>query len=474
MKTSYKLLAVMVIATAASISCKKEEAPVVTRLSVDKTSLSLDKAGVDAASASVQFIVESNTYWRAFKEDGCDWLGLSVMGAGAGKTTVTVSAESNVNIAPRTAKVTIETFDGTTAVVNFEQDFIDARINDMNSPAFYGKPGKDKVYPNCFRISKAGQYRFAACMTDGTKVPGTVGTWVWANGCDWDSVPAEGVNDILSKIEFDGNEFVIEVPENFHPGNVLLAVADDTGLVRYSWHIWTTVDPVDIELGGYSWMDRNIGAAHAFDSSDDAVCKASRGFYYQWGCKNPVIGAYDSTVKAAFVEGTSAAYTVYNDKLLNVAGWTLMTTAPEGWTGKITDPIAYPMSYMAGESFFPLAETTEEWPASCTPCPYGYHVMTLTEAKVLGTCTLVKTNKEGFSTTNVASVLGSEGLVFPSNGYRNPSTAVIAYAGNPDGRYWTSTPANSTRRYYWLMNASNNKSNNAQGSCGMSVRCVKD
>ncbi|MBP9998494.1 MAG: hypothetical protein KBS67_04545 [Bacteroidales bacterium] len=474
MKTSYKLLAVAVIAAAALISCKKEAAPVVTELKVSTTSLHLDKAGVDAESASVQFTVESNTYWRAFKEDDCTWLGLSVMGAAAGKTTVTVSAASNVNVAPRTTKVTIETFDGTVAVVNFEQDFIDARIKDMNSPAFYGKPGTESVYPNCFRISEAGQYRFAARTPEGAKLPGTVGTWVWANGCDWDRVPAEGVNDLLSKIEFDGNEFLIEVPENFHPGNVLLAVADDAGRVLCSWHIWTTVAPVDIELGGYSWMDRNIGAAHAFDSSDDAVCKASRGFYYQWGCKNPIIGAYDSTVKAAFVEGTSAAYTVYNDKLLNVAGWSLLTEAPEGWTGKTSDPVAYPMSYIAGESFFPLAETTEEWPESCSPCPYGYHVMTLTEAKALGNSTLVKTNAEGLATTNVASVLGSEGLVFPSNGYRHPSTAVIAYAGNPDGRYWTSTPYNSTRRSYWLMNASNNKQNNAQGTCGMSVRCVKD
>lgn len=474
MKTSFKILAALSCVIAALTSCKEEVQPFVAELSLNQSTIALDKAGEDITFANVVFEVESNTYWRAFLEEGCTWLTLSKMGAGAGKTLVSVGAEANIALEPRTTSVTFETLDGTSATITFTQDFIDASILDLNSPAFYGKPGKDKVYPNCFMLSEPGKYRFSPYMPDGSKCAGTNATWVWVQGNEWTSVPAENPAEGILDWTFEDGSFTLEVPQDFKPGNVLLAITDQSGVIEYSWHVWVTVEPKVIEMGGVYWMDRNIGAAHQFDSSDDDIANSSRGFYYQWGCKNPITGSYNSTSKTSFIEGESAAYTAYNTQVSNVEGWTVMASAPAGWAATLSDPIPYPMSYMGSESIIPLATTSDSWPVSTSPCPYGYHIMTMNEAKVLGANTLTKTSKAGTSTENVASVFNTTGLNFPSNGYRNPTTAAIAYASNPDGRYWTSDVYSSTRKSYWLMNASNNKTNNAQGSCGMSVRCVRD
>lgn len=74
-------------------------------------------------------------------------------------------------------------------------------------------------------------------------------------------------------------------------GNALIGAFDKKGVVVWSWHIWAYQDasdgPQDQEwtLNGYSVMDRNLGAL----SNSPGV--ASLGLLYQWGRKDPFIGA---------------------------------------------------------------------------------------------------------------------------------------------------------------------------------------
>lgn len=75
-------------------------------------------------------------------------------------------------------------------------------------------------------------------------------------------------------------------------GNALIGAFDDQNQLIWSWHIWVCPDIAstgykdeDWTLTGYQVMDRNLGAI----SNKPGV--ASLGLLYQWGRKDPLIGA---------------------------------------------------------------------------------------------------------------------------------------------------------------------------------------
>jgi hypothetical protein len=55
------------------------------------------------------------------------------------------------------------------------------------------------------------------------------------------------------------------------------------GVIKWSWHIWVTrpVDEYFDSGSGFTWMDRNLGAAGANSVPD------KNGIFYQWGRKDP-------------------------------------------------------------------------------------------------------------------------------------------------------------------------------------------
>ena len=73
-------------------------------------------------------------------------------------------------------------------------------------------------------------------------------------------------------------------------GNVGLAAYDINGNILWTWHLWLQPGITHVHLGGYTLMDRNLGAVYA--PSDNKNFKsdnlqANLGFYYQWGRKDP-------------------------------------------------------------------------------------------------------------------------------------------------------------------------------------------
>lgn len=74
-------------------------------------------------------------------------------------------------------------------------------------------------------------------------------------------------------------------------GNAVIAGLDDADKVVWSWHFWVTKDaPKDVTVGGYTFMDRNIGALTLDEKSD-----LSTGVVYQYGRKDPFPGIRYST-----------------------------------------------------------------------------------------------------------------------------------------------------------------------------------
>lgn len=85
--------------------------------------------------------------------------------------------------------------------------------------------------------------------------------------------------------------------KTYKGGNALIGAYDKSGQVIWSWHIWVCPDMVDANgikneyvedwtpTTGYYVLDRNLGAL----SNEPGV--ASLGLLYQWGRKDPFIGA---------------------------------------------------------------------------------------------------------------------------------------------------------------------------------------
>lgn len=347
---------------------------------------------------------------------------------------------------------------------------------DLNMPSFYGESGAEKVYSNCYMISKPGDYKFAAADMAGNAIQCAAVKWVWATTGVWNSSASCVLEDLITNLTFERGSVRFSVPEDFTPGNVILGAVDENGIVKYLWHIWTTEEPADINVGGVIWMDRNIGASYKFDPTDPEKCNAARGFFYNWGCKNPIAGLYEGNKDDAngdgFTQGKGSTYYIFNNEVANTGEWGSMENYPAGWTGSISDYAAFPMSSFDNTTYAPTTNQKINWPDDANPCPHGYTIMTLAQAEALGTLETMTTICDGENNLkNVASV--RSGVIFPSCGYRAASTSKITISGNPDGRYWANSSNTAAKRDYWLTNRSNCKVNYAGIGPGMSVRCVR-
>ena len=105
------------------------------------------------------------------------------------------------------------------------------------------------------------------------------------------SVPLQ----MLDEGKPDADGYVSFKVENFSEGNMILAGYDVRGNIIWSWHIWMTDSPQMRKSNAYVVMDRYLGATFAPDdyssfTISDGDLKASYGFYYQWGRKDPFPG----------------------------------------------------------------------------------------------------------------------------------------------------------------------------------------
>lgn len=354
-----------------------------------------------------------------------------------------------------------------------EIDVNPSTVISLNLPSYYGEEGSDNVYANCYRISAPGEYMFIAADAKGEPVKGSDVAWVWATSGVWNGLPEAVLSSLVGDIKYADGCVRFTVPEDFTPGNVILAVVDGSGAIQYSWHIWTTVEPSDVASCGNDWMDRNIGASYAFDPVNDSEhCKAAMGFYYHWGCKNPIVGLYDSSAanNDTFTMGKAATFYIYNPEVMNTGVWGVLSPYPSDWSSSFADLMRYPMSMFPDNTKTPASGSGKNWPEETNPCPYGYCVPSREQMSSLGTSGATIISEDAELKKNVA--VERSGVVFPSCGYRK-ATGAVAISANPDMRYWVDASYSATGRYYWLANKSNNKEMYAGMETGMNLRCVK-
>ena len=348
-------------------------------------------------------------------------------------------------------------------------------------------------FANCYVVSAAGNYCFNARKPDGTAVSGTSAVWVWASGeaCSrayGTTLPATMMADVALE---DGKIF-FTVPANYAVGNVVLGIIDSNKELLYTWHVWlTSADLTDISTSGITVMDRNLGAGALYDvevATSATPLQNGKGNYYQWGRKDPILGARNSS------SGNSV--TTFKDdnnsQKCNINTSAGISNVSDFWTsggdfgGFTADlgakfPITMAASgkvpgYIANDTTTPWSERT-----NANPCPYGYKVMTKAQFDALIDVSVAAAAGVGeYNTANFGQVKLAGSVIIPRTGFRSGGGGT--QYGTTSARYYcddvSSTEANKGQYYKFDWSGGGDYSGasagtyNAYNACN--VRCVKD
>ena len=143
---------------------------------------------------------------------------------------------------------------------------------------------------NCYIVSEAGAYTFDASFKgNSTESIGAIASVevLW----ETKGTNKASKEEIIRNVKLSGN-FVSFVTNGIE-GNALIAVKDAVGTILWSWHIWVTDTPGNMNytssgMANYYVMDRNVGATRN-DKGTGNEWKESVGTLYQWGRKDPFV-----------------------------------------------------------------------------------------------------------------------------------------------------------------------------------------
>jgi len=361
--------------------------------------------------------------------------------------------------------------------------------------------GEGLKISNCYVVSAPGNYVFDAKTPGGTEFTGDGYTadWVWATSPRWSNTSQAVIGNLISDIEYIDGKIYFSTNANFvniYVGNVIVGIFKD-GDLKWSWHIWETIDPKDEVVAGYTFMDRNLGAMRKYDptNSDTDYTNGSRGFYYQWGRKDPIVaprgasakkGEYSAAVAFDTANNWATYYIANTDVWANATSWNVISAAPSEWSYSAEEALKYPTSMLLA-AMFPSYAVDDVWPSEGEPCPFGYHVMTKEEAQALVDLGTEKWARVYGSARN-GGVKINDTLVLPFLAYRKAdgqigfnwasSAADGATSNWTGGKYYTSKVVAAGKATNLDITSSGTPNTsafqNVTPNLGMSVRCVKD
>jgi uncharacterized protein (TIGR02145 family) len=195
----------------------------------------------------------------------------------------------------------------------------------------------------------------------------------------------------------------------------------------------THIIPVLNPLTGKTWMDRNLGASRAANSSIDTM---AYGDLYQWGRKGDGHQCRNSatTTTLSSTDQTSGG------------NFILTSNPPNDWRSPQNDNLWQGLNGVNN------------------PCPSGYRLPTETE---------LNQERLSWSSNNAIGAFSSP-LKLTMAGYRNFSDGSRTFV-DFGGGYWTSTVISSNSRYLFFSNSNANLTGNFNNRAyGYSVRCIKD
>lgn len=200
---------------------------------------------------------------------------------------------------------------------------------------------------NCYLVQQAGDYKFKSVIGNTDATVGNVKTVevLWES-FGTDEMP--NVGDLIASVSYKNGYIRFSTPENFRDGNALIAAKNSKGAILWSWHIWCAEEGWKEQVyynDAGTMMDRNLGATSATPGEIGTI-----GLLYQWGRKDPFMGAssFSSSASLALSTGTWSTasggsialaeanpMTFYTYTRLSNGSWSSEKTAydpcPEGW-----------------------------------------------------------------------------------------------------------------------------------------------
>lgn len=371
-----------------------------------------------------------------------------------------------------------------------------ASENDLRVVVSKGEDLSVKATANCYMVHTAGtSYKFKATVMGNGATTDAFNNTTKGNNCPaitpasltpasvkvlWETGSAKG--GVISSVKLDNGYVHFTTAgtkgNTVSEGNALIGVFNVANTLIWSWHIWATkYDPAtayDTYSTNYKVMQFNLGA-----DANSAVGTVGRfGLLYQWGRKDPFIGA-----AATNSSGTSWAATAMADGY----SWKQVAASAEG-SSQITNSIQNPTTfyYRSGSPYDWVASSTAKqldnlWgnPNTTTstntlkgsksiydPCPPSWRVPPQN--------TWVGADTSSPWANIGRTIFGKS--YYPAAGCRYYGSGQLNLVGS-SGCYWSSSPyssssGNAGSLYFNSGNVYPLYSNSRAG--GFSVRCVQE
>lgn len=353
-------------------------------------------------------------------------------------------------------------------------------------------PGKEYVdlskdgTSNCYIVSKAGNYKFNACVRGTGIVPESAASLIQAAinpdhvdvlWCTYNTMTApESVSAMIPKISLQDGYVKFSSADELVAGNAVIAAYDASNTIIWSWHIWFTDEPAVKEIGGAYWMDRNLGAVCANVKGDVKSC----GLYYQWGRKDPMrpAGNWDGD----FAKTTPELGESEQELPVSAEIGTIATS--------IANPRQFINTYPGGAGpkdwIFDTGHTDRWMDAKKTmfdPCPAGYKVPSDAQFVEFSKAAGFPEGSQKYSTNaDAKAAYKPDDHVLETSIWSLPLCGMISYNDGScvtepgtTGRYVSSTVADSPATLYLNINGSAfNFANKATRGHASAVRCVKE
>lgn len=318
----------------------------------------------------------------------------------------------------------------------------------------------------------------------------------WTASLSWETV--SGLVTVDTETAREYGMFKVTAPSSTAVGNALVVVKNASGNVLWSWHIWVSnidvytkplVNGSNVDLlGSDTWMRVNLGATIAGIPSEPTNY-AMRGFYYQWGRKDPFLPCANG-----FTNTTLAPYNAATVK--NPSGTLIPSISNNTYENYYESPdyansllrsVRYPATFESnwpGSAACVAPSATQAGGASSwggfygepksvyDPCPAGWRVPSCYRNSTTLTSPWGPWATGGgtSSTTYYYSYYGSN--VYPWMGYRN---GVGTYSNlQVESYHWTASIASTGAYFGYCNNSTTFSQTNTSRAVGCAVRCVKE
>ena len=356
---------------------------------------------------------------------------------------------------------------------------------------------------NSYIISRAGICQIPLNMINGTDLRGRTVEWLWASkeggNADFD------INELIDPSTIFYNEaeeyvrFRVGTPfGKFTKGNVILALKNDLNEIVWTWHIWITDKPQDLEYeGGSVFLDRNIGALTTRMSSHGID---NYGFVYQWGRKDPFFGGDGRSNENPTVSSILSIAKNNTMRSGNI-NWSVSNTSASTPLNAVRNPMQFFSSAALSSQpadWLSVSDTTlwyDTKKGNYDPCPSGYRVPGVNELISLhiapsdgpfGYFKLINNKywEYFYYSTGATSVWPAAGMRYGRSNSNRGAQLVSSGTDSDKGEsyYWTSTPrtvdgvkqtGESHRIQTSVSNILYSKDTSGDNADAYPIRCIK-